>query len=307
MVVGIDVSKYELAIFRDGKSHTIKNEAGPIKRFLKNLPEGSVLGLESTGGYGLALAEAGCEMGFTVYIVAPKSVKHYRQLEKIRAKTDRLDAEMIARFVEQYREHLWPFVPMAEPYKTIRKLARQKMAMSALLTSMRKCMRDLGDSKDTIIASIASMKMRIDELEKQISELLSTDPRSSDIMSVSGVGEVVASMALPVLQHFKFKSKHSFVAYMGSDLTVCESGKHSGRRRMSHDGDAYLRWAFFTAALAASRSKQWRDYYKHLKEEKGLKPVQALCALARKLARVVYGVYKSQKPFNAELRVDMQL
>lgn len=299
MIIGVDVAKYELALYIDGAMSTLKNEPGPIKKFLKGLPAGTELGLESTGGYGLELAETACQMGFTVYMLAPKLVSQYRRLDGVRAKTDRLDARLIARYVEQYKDRLWPFEPFKEPYKRLRLLSRKRMRLVAMVADLRKCLKDLGDAKAAVESTLSSLHRRIVKLESEIAQILSGDARAADLATIPGVGPVVTAMILPALEHFKFNDKHAFIAYCGMDLTTRESGRFAGQKRISHEGDAYLRWVLFTAALGGCRSAYWKPYYESLKDEKKLKPVQALCALARKIAKVAYGVHKSQQPFAA--------
>lgn len=93
-----------------------------------------------------------------------------------------------------------------------------------------------------------------------------------------------------------FRSSDAFVAFLGLDVRVRDSGQLRGRRRLTKKGNPELRRLLFVAAMQATRSRSWKDFYqRHL--DRGFSRVQALVILARKLARVTFALLKNQTDY----------
>lgn len=302
-VVGIDVAMDELAIHFGSRDSIIANNASSIKAWLKTLPKDAVIGLESTGGFGIALADIASSKGFVVYVLSPRQVAHYRKSLGRRAKTDRLDARLICEFVELGSDKLKPYVPWQEPWKGLRNLVRLRAGLVKHAASIRQMMSAKGVSPVQIRRTLSSLKAQIEKMEGQITELVQSEPEGRMLLTVDGIGPITAGASLAALKHVPFEHKDAFVAYIGNDLVVEESGKRRGRRRVSSWGDKTLRSLYVMAASSAARSPVWKPYYTE-QIAKGLSPTAARCALARKLQRAAFGVYKSGKPFAPHPRVD---
>jgi transposase len=267
--------------------------------FLKSLPQDAILALESTGGYGTLLANMACAKGFTVYMVQPNKVRNFRKSSPMRSKTDKNDAIAIHDYILAHKRYLHPYQPLPAFEARLRTLARVREGLSSKLVSILSMLRALGDNKKEIEATTVSLRKRIARIDSEIECMIAGALDSKLIMSIPGVKKVVLSFVLPVLRTIPFASKHAFVSYVGLDLVMNESGQFKGRRSLSKQGDRHIRRAIYMAAMAASRSKAFKDYYQKLLNEKKLTKIQALVALARKLLRVIYGVYRSGKTFVA--------
>ena len=93
-----------------------------------------------------------------------------------------------------------------------------------------------------------------------------------------------------------FRSSDAFVAFLGLDVRVRDSGQLRGRRRLTKKGNPELRRLLFLAAMQAARSRSWKDFYqRHL--DRGLSRIQALVILARKLARVAFALLNNQTDY----------
>ena len=104
--IGVDVAKDTVVVACAAQSfpaHSVTNQRAPLLAWLKSLPSGSRIGLESTGGYHELLADLAHAQGHTVFLLNPLDTKHYARAMGSRAKTDRVDAELIARLVAQAR------------------------------------------------------------------------------------------------------------------------------------------------------------------------------------------------------------
>src|SRR5699024_2229489 len=100
-----------------------------------------------------------------------------------------------------------------------------------------------------------------------------------------------------------FRSGDAFIAFLGLDVRVRDSGTFRGRRKLTKRGDPEARRLLFNAAMTASRSKTWHDYYQHTLAS-GKTRIQALVILARKLARVAFalldqGTHYQPKPLKS--------
>ncbi|WP_042806009.1 IS110 family transposase, partial [Thioalkalivibrio sp. ALE19] len=93
-----------------------------------------------------------------------------------------------------------------------------------------------------------------------------------------------------------FRSSDAFVAFLGMDVRVRDSGQKRGRRRLTKQGDPELRRLLYMAAMQAKSKPAWSDYYQRCLD-RGLATTQALNALARKLARVAFALMKNQTDY----------
>lgn len=126
--IGVDVAKDAVVVACAAQSfstHSVTNQRTPLLAWLKSLPTGSRIGLESTGGYHELLADLAHAQGHVVFLLNPLDTKHYARAMGNRAKTDRVDAELIARLIAQEHTRLRPYTP---PTADQRKLDRMDPA-----------------------------------------------------------------------------------------------------------------------------------------------------------------------------------
>ena len=134
--VGADVAKDEIVVACAEQTFTprkIGNNRAALRAWLKMLPADSRIGMEGTGTYHELLAQLAHELGLTVYVLNPKDVRHYAKGVGQRAKTDRVDAQLIARFVAKEHARLHPFVPPTPPLISPRMDALAPVICSVLL------------------------------------------------------------------------------------------------------------------------------------------------------------------------------
>ncbi|MFG0412451.1 transposase, partial [Pseudomonas sp. zjy_8] len=110
---------------------------------------------------------------------------------------------------------------------------------------------------------------------------------------VEGIGFLTAVALVTAFIRGEFKSSDSYIAFLGMDLKVVDSGQKAGRRRLTKRGCSEIRRLLHNAAMAASRSAAWKDVYEHYRRA-GKATTQALVILSRKLARVAFALMKTQ-------------
>lgn len=296
---GIDVSQKSLDVHGEDGAAEIANERESIRKWLRAVPKESVIALESTGGYGMQLAELAHSFGMIVYVLAPRQIAAHRRSLGRRAKTDSLDAKLIFDFIKSNHQDLHPFKPWDEPWKSMRRLVRLRTRLAKDRARIALRMRALGCSAREIVTTTRSLKEKLKELDEQIAEYLKVIPETKAVSSPKGIGPLTAAAALATLKQVPFEDSDAFVAYMGMDLVVNESGKFKGKRSVSSWGDATLRSLFYIAGKSASSRPEWQHYVQRLKEG-GMKPIQVHCALGRKLARIVFALYKSGELFDTK-------
>ena len=108
--IGVDVSKAELVISIDaGRPHAVRNEPQSIRRLLSQLPSKALIAMESTGRYHGLLAHLAVQAGFTVFVLNARDVYFYARALGSRAKTDAVDAVLIAHYLAQHHARLHPW------------------------------------------------------------------------------------------------------------------------------------------------------------------------------------------------------
>jgi len=297
--VGIDVHKDSLMAWAEGKATSLKNTKTDIRRYLKSLPQGSLIGVETTSDYHFLFAEEAVAAGFTVYALNPVDCARYRLALKGRGKTDKIDAEMIARFVEKEHDSMRPFTLLPKEIRRLRQLLKRRDKVAGLKASLEQTLSSDPKTKKMAAKALRELDRLIAELERDIEQLVKGLDGHEFIDSIPGVGLLNTACALSALGAGEFRSADAFVAFAGLDCRPRESGASVGRRVISRRGDRLMRKLLYLAALSAKGHAAWKPFYtRHL--AKGLSKTQAVVALARKIARTIWSVYTHRTPFELE-------
>lgn len=302
--VGVDVAKDALVVATSDQQacRTIANEAGAINAWLHELPHGAALAMESTGRYHQLLAALAHAAGLQVYVLNARDVYFYARALGARAKTDRVDARLIARYVAEQHRRLHPWQASDPTLVQVQRLLGLRWTVvskrAALQQSWQDCEAALAAQVRALQEAIAGLLQGIDgriaELYEQDTELKA---RQTLLQSIVGVGPQSSALLASVLGQMRFANAEALVAYSGLDPRACDSGKSRGRRRLSKRGQPALRRQMYLAAMSACHTKTFKDMYAALKQ-RGLKTTEALVVLARKLLRIAYAVWRSGKPFD---------
>lgn len=200
--VGIDVSLEKLDTFSPQRgSDLILNCEKDIRAFLKTLPKGSHIAMESTGGYGMLLARLATQQGFAVYILQPAKIHHHRKAGPDRSKTDRIDARVISDYIRIHHEHVHPYVPLGKFEAELRDLYRFREGLVKSAASLRKKLTDLGDPISQVEATMDGLYARIEKLTRQMEALLKQDPDSALLATIPCVKTQTIAAVLPVLRN----------------------------------------------------------------------------------------------------------
>lgn len=274
------------------------NKARAIDRFARGLPPGSVVGMEATGQMHELLARKLVECGHTVFVINPRWIRNYAKGMGVRGKSDRSDAALIARFVAAESANLHPYQPPGREQRELRKLLLRRRTVvklkSATSQSLGREARQLIKQFDHVLAA----------MERGIAELIGQQPDwhqlDRRLRSAPGVGPIVAAHLVQTLTRIPFQNADAFVAHTGLDPRSNDSGHKSGRRWLTHHGDAALRSMLYLAAMAACNRPEWQAIYQS-NLRKGLSSTAAFVVIARKLARIAFSLFKSGKLYDHSL------
>jgi transposase len=305
VVFGIDVSQATLDIAREGESEVIQiaNSVSGIKGWLKGVPQGAMIAVESTGKLHLPVVRAALAMGHQVYVLSPRDLHYYARSLGRRAKTDRLDALMIARYLQREHAHLHPYRLPSEIQGQLQELLNVRHGLVVKQDAVRQSLSSACLQLRAAAKLLRSFDALITEVDQRLQQLIAQDPAlasaAKNLQTVVGFGPLLsASLAHAITRH-PFKNADAFVAYIGFDPRPRDSGQLRGRRYLSKRGPALLRRLLFVAAMAACKSKIWQPLYQRYRA-RGLSTTATFVIMARKLARLAFSIVRQGTVFQPE-------
>ena len=298
ITLGIDVSKDELVICDWGTEQisTLENQARVIKCWLTSLCGPARIAIEPTSHYHLEVVEQAHALGIEVYLINPRQLAHYRVAVNVRNKTDPLDAWLLARYLAHESDSLRPFKPQCAKAQRLWSLLKRRASAVRARTQLEQSFRESTLSIKALTSEIRRLLQRIDKhIQTLIRELgWSTDYQRC--LSIPGIGPVNAAALVTVFHRGAFAGSDAFVAFIGFDVRVRESGKYRGKRKLTKCGESEIRRLLFCAAQPA-RSYALFDNYYQLQLDKGLSNIAAKVVLARKLARIAFTLLTNEQSF----------
>lgn len=290
--IGIDVSKTQLDVFipdthRSRHTNTPKGLAEIIEMFATRPAPRAVC--EATGGYERLLVRSLLKAGIEVCIVQPGRVRHFAQAEGLMAKTDRIDAELLARFGEKIR----PRIALAEDPDALR--LRQMLEMRRILVEQTVETRnrlDLAEGylRDALDQQLSGFECKLAKVEKDIAHHIHQTDRLMELsqryQQLNGVGPVSANTLLAYVPELGRVSDKTLASLIGVAPYPHDSGSMRKRRRI-RGGRSTVRHVLYMAALTASRSNPiLRAFYQRLVAA-GKPPKVAIVAVMRKMLIVL--------------------
>lgn len=304
LFIGVDVASQHLDICVHGHSavRRLANTQAAIDPWLATLPAGAHLAMESTGRYHQLLAERAHAAGLRVYVLNPRDVRAYANGLGQRGKTDRLDAQVLARYVAREHAELRAWQPLPEHIQQIQQLLCRRAGAVQKHQALRMSLGDvpqLASALEAVDNAFAAVLKSIDALlNKALKAVPQLQGALRSLLSVPGIGSLNAAALLSVFERLQRSSADAAIALLGMDLRPRESGSSSGKRRMSKRGQPEFRRLLFNAARSAARTTTWRPYYER-ELAKGLSATEATNALARRLVRTAFSLFKSGQAFDA--------
>jgi len=308
LVVGIDVAKQTLEIAMRGKpSREIRNTKTDITRWIATLPEpGHVLiVLEATGGYENLLVTELVGDGHLVARVNPRQVRRFAQALNVLAKTDRLDAQVIARFGEQLQPRTIDTLSTA--HLELQELVTRRRQLVAMRTMERNRLQQVTGkhARKTINTMVTTITRQIDRLDREINDRINSDDewkaQAELLISMPGVGTVTAVTLITELPELGKLNRQEIAALAGLAPFNRDSGQHRGQRSI-FGGRARVRTVLFMAAVAAVRCNPALREFNQRLEQQG-KPFKVrITACMRKLLTTLNTMVRDRHPWEDRLQ-----
>lgn len=304
-VFGIDVSQATLDIAREGHPEVLKiaNTTAAIRSWLKSIPQHSMIAVESTGKLHLTVVRAALAAGHTLYVLSPRDLHYYARSLGRRAKTDRLDALLIARYLQREHANLHPYQLPSELQAQLQELLALRHGLVVKNEALRQSFSTAACELRATKKLLRSFQALIQEIDERLQKLIAQDPHlataANNLRTVPGFGPLLSvSLAHAITRH-PFTSSDSFIAYIGLDPRARDSGQLKGRRYLSKRGPALMRRLLFVAAMSACKTKTWQPTYQHYRA-RGFSTTATLVILARKLARLAFSIVRNATVFQPE-------
>ncbi|PTU04709.1 IS110 family transposase [Pseudomonas sp. HMWF031] len=303
-IVGVDVAKNELVIYHAQLDllKPIANNKSAIKQWLKGLPGPVAVAIEATNIYHLEFAELAHAAGCRIYMVGGYELNHYRKGVNVRAKTDALDAKLLARYLKNEGDELRPWTPPSPMYSRLLSLFRRRAALVQARVNLVQSWANEPLLKAALAGQVQSMQKLELLIEKMINDHLKEAGLLAQLkrcMRVEGIGFLTGARLLTAFERGDFRNADAFIAFLGMDLRVAKSGQKDSRRSLSKRGDPEVRRLLHNAAMSASRTSAWKGFYEE-QRARGFSTTQALVILARKLARIVFALLKGQSEYQSK-------
>lgn len=304
---GVDVGRNHLdfAIAPSGKVWRVNNTPAGIKGLVERLRRHGVarVVLEAIGPYAIRLIRALADAGLGVGVVDPRRIRAWRIAEGGRAKTDKLDAQLIARFALAMPDTLRP-VPDAESLR-LRALSTRRRQVVELMTMEKTRLRQaldpmIADSHRQMLKVLAGERARIEDEMEACIRASGRGPAFALLQTAPGVGRAVALTLLADLPELGKLDRRAIASLAGLAPHVSQSGADKGKASIA-GGRPCVRAAMYMAALVASRyNEDYKAEYKAMRAA-GKPAKVAIIAIARKLLLSLGAALRDNRPWTHKL------
>ncbi len=291
--IGIDIGKFNFAVaihesknvkFYENTSAGIGQFLSEFKKFLPN----SLCILEPTGGYERSVMNALHNKGTSVHRAHTRKVKNFIRSFGNEAKTDKLDALVLAKYGHERHKSLNICTPTGEDANKLYELVQRRNDMKQMLVAEKNRLKSprIERIKESIQRMINLFTVEIDDITLEINELIKQDDMLSKkkvmLKTIPGIGNIIANELLILLPELGTVNRCQIASLVGLAPIAKDSGKLKGYRRTGH-GRQGIKPLLFLAAMAARNSNSsLKTFYENL-IVKGKCKMVALTALMRKI------------------------
>ncbi len=300
--VGIDVAKARLdvAVRPTGDSWQVTNDAAGVAALVARLHQlqATLVVLEATGGYERPVTAALSAAGLAVAVVNPRQVRDFARAIGKLAKTDALDAQVLAHFAEAVRPPARPLATDHAQYLTAILMRRRQIV--AMLAAEQNRLETAPLVRERVAVHIVWLEEELARLDGDLAEAIRDDPawqeREALLRSVPGVGPVLATTLLAELPELGALTRHQVAALVGVAPLNCDSGTLRGKRAV-WGGRGRVRAVLYMAALVASRhNPAIKAFYQRLCAAGKARKV-AVVACMRKLLTILNAMLAHREPW----------
>jgi transposase len=309
--IGIDVAKHSLeaALAPQGKSVAVSYDTKGLQELLRQLPASGtcLIVVEATGAYHRTVVAELVSAGHQVAVVNPRQVRDFARGFGVLAKTDRIDAQILARFAQQVQPRV--LAPESEKQVELQEFVSRRRQLIELRTSERNRLEAASSKaiRKNIQKLISWLEKQIGQIDKDIVTLLKSDDdwrnKASLLEGVPGVGTVVAASLLADLPELGRLSRKEIAALVGVAPFNRDSGRFHGKRSI-WGGREHVRRVLYMAALTARRANPViRRFAQRLEREgKHFKVVMTACM--RKLLVILNTIIQTNTHWSPKISTE---
>jgi transposase len=307
IVVGIDVSKdrLDVAVRPTGEMFVVSRDAEGLDALIAKLTPlaPAAVAVEATGGYETVVAASLAAAGLSVVVVNPAQVRSFAQALGKRAKTDPIDAGVIAHFLEATKPQMRPLPD--EETRLLADLVARRRQIVAMIVAERQRQKRLTNRRlqKSIVRLLAALQKELSSLERDIDETVRGSPawrEKEDLLaSVPGIGKTIARTLIAELPELGSLDRRKVAALVGLAPWTRQSGKWKGKSFIG-GGRADVRAALFLGAMVAARHNPELKAFRDRLVKAGKPKLVALVATARKLLTILNAIIRDQKPWRQQ-------
>jgi transposase len=305
--VGIDVAKDWLDVADLGEKRTkqfanMKKGIRELVRWMSQL-QPKLIVAEATGGYEEALVLALFAAGLPVALVSPQRVRQYARAKGRLAKTDPLDAQLLAEYGKAIQPRL--FVGKSEERKELSALVGRRNQLNAMLQAEKNRLRgQTGAVRNSLERVIACLQAELKQMDEQIRTLLQqhTDLQAQEklLRTAKSIGPVTAATLLADLPELGQLDRQQIAALVGVAPMNSDTGKKRGYRK-TKGGRPQVRRTLYMATLTGIRYNPiLKPHYQQLRK-RGKEKKVAITACMRKMLTILNAMLRDQQPFRETL------
>jgi transposase len=305
IAVGIDVSKARLDVHVHplGEAFFVTRDAAGIESLIERISAHapSWVAVEATGGFETVVAASLGAAQLPVVVVNPAQIRAFAKALGLRAKTDPIDARVIAHFVATTRPEIRP-LPDEATQALADLVARRRQIVQMISAERQREKRATPRTKKSIARLIKALVAELDDLETDLKDTVRGSPawrEKEDLLaSVPGVGAIIARTMLAELPELGTLDRRQIAALAGLAPWTRQSGQWRGQTFIG-GGRAAVRAVLFTGAMTAARfNAPLRTFHQRLIAA-GKPKMVALIAVARKLLTILNAILRDKQPWQA--------
>lgn len=305
IVVGIDVAKdrLDVHVLPSGEAFAVGRDGAGIEAMIARLAPlaPALVGVEATGGFETVVAASLAAANLPVVVVNPAQVRDFAKALGKRAKTDPIDAEVIARFMGATKPEV-----RALPDEATQALAdlvsRRRQIIQMIVAERQREKRASKRTRRSIVRLLKALQKELTDIDQHVEDTVRGSPvwrEKEDLLaSVPGVGPVISRTLIAELPELGSLDRRQIAALAGLAPWTRQSGQWRGRSFIG-GGRATVRTVLFNGALvAAHHNPALRAFYQRLLAA-GKSKMAALIAVARKLLTILNAILRDRRPWQS--------
>jgi len=306
VIVGIDVSKdrLDVAVRPGGEAFFVRRDGDGIAALIERLgPLGpAAIAVEATGGFETVVAAGLAGAGLPVVVVNPAQVRAFANALGKRAKTDPIDAGVIAHFVEATKPAIRP-LPDEETQLLADLVSRRRQIVAMIGAERQRQKRAPARIARSIVRLVKALEKELASLDHDIDDAVRGSPAWRDkedlLASVPGIGKTIARTLIAELPELGSLDRRQVAALVGLAPWTRQSGQWRGKSFIG-GGRAAVRAALFMGAMVAARHNPTLKAFRDKLVAAGKPKLVAIIATARKLVTILNAVIRDRQPWREQ-------